>query len=128
EADIERSDCYFTNAVKHFKHEMRGKRRIHKRPNSYEIDRCRWWLDHEIALLQPKLIVALGGTAVGALLKRAGSITKLRGAIRDFSGYPGWVTVHPSYLLRIPDRTRSKEEFHRFVSDLRGAFEAASRI
>jgi DNA polymerase len=120
-AGIAREKCYVTNAVKHFKFEQRGKRRLHKRPNAGEIEACRWWLDREILAVQPKLIIALGATAASALLGKTATISRLRGHIQDFGDYPGWVTVHPSYLLRIPDRAAAQQEFHRFVGDLRAA-------
>jgi DNA polymerase len=119
EADIDRKRIYVTNAVKHFKFEPRGKRRLHKRPNADEIEACRWWLEHEIAALEPKLIVALGATAATALARRAVTISRLRGQEVEFFGYPGFVTVHPSYLLRILDRTEGEREYGRFVADLR---------
>src|SRR5262245_58073141 len=96
DAGIDRGRVYVTNAVKHFKFEQRGKRRLHKRPNAYEIERCRWWLDRELDLLKPQLAVALGATAARGLLSRPitiarvrGNFLKLRGAIEAF------VTVHP---------------------------------
>jgi len=119
DAEIDRKRIYVTNAVKHFKFEPRGKRRIHQRPNAQEIEACRWWLDHEIAAIEPKLIVALGATAASALSRRAVTISKLRGQPVEFDGYPGLVTVHPSYLLRILDRTEAAREYDRFVADLR---------
>jgi uracil-DNA glycosylase family protein len=119
DAGIDRKRLYVTNAVKHFKFEPRGKRRLHKRPNADEIDACRWWMEHEIAAIEPKLIVALGATAATALARRAVTITRLRGQIVEFYGYPGLVTVHPSYLLRIIDRSDAEKEYGRFVADLR---------
>jgi uracil-DNA glycosylase family protein len=119
DAGIDRKRVYVTNAVKHFKFEQRGKRRLHKRPNANEIDACRWWMEHEIAAIAPKLIVALGATAATALAHRAVTITKLRGQIVEFYGHSGFVTVHPSYLLRIIDRTDAEKEYDRFVADLR---------
>jgi Uracil DNA glycosylase superfamily len=90
------------HAVKHFKFEQRGKRRLHKRPNASEIDRCRWWLDQERALIRPKLVVALGATAVRGVLGRTVSIAKIRGEILSQEGGSRvLVTIHPSYLLRI---------------------------
>ena len=119
EASIDRKRVYVTNAVKHFKFEPRGKRRLHKRPNASEIDACRWWMEHEIATIAPKLIVALGVTAASALAGRAVTITKLRGRAVEFYGYPSFVTVHPSSLLRIIDRTDAAEQYERFIADLR---------
>jgi uracil-DNA glycosylase family protein len=118
DAGVDRKRVYVTNAVKHFKFEQRGKRRLHKRPNANEIDACRWWMEHEIATLAPKLIVALGATAATALACRSVTVTKLRGQVVDFDGHPGLVTVHPSYLLRIIDRDEAAREYDRFVADL----------
>jgi len=121
EAGIDRKDCYVTNAVKHFKYEIRGKKRLHQKPNSYEIDKCRWWLDREISLVRSGLIVALGATAAASLLGRSATISKLRGRPLTFSDHPGWVTVHPSYLLRIAGRDAAAREYEHFVADLRQA-------
>lgn len=119
EAGIARGEVYVTNAVKHFKFEPRGKWRLHKRPNANEVEACRWWLDREIAFVKPKVIVALGATAAQSLGGRAIAVTKLRGQKIDFRGRPGTVTVHPSYLLRIPDRASAEEERARFIDDLK---------
>src|SRR5882672_11253782 len=116
EAGIERGDVFITNAVKHFKFEQRGKRRLHKRPNAYEIDACRWWMENEIVAIEPRLIVALGATAASALARRSVTVTKLRGQPVEFYGRPGFVTIHPSYLLRILDRSDAKREYDRFVA------------
>ncbi|MET0372527.1 MAG: UdgX family uracil-DNA binding protein, partial [Sphingobium sp.] len=120
EAGIDRSKVYVTNAVKHFKFERRGKRRIHQTPVTSEIQACRWWLDQEIALLRPPVIVALGTSAARALLGKAVTIGRARGApIALEGGAEGWVTVHPSFLLRLPDEARRAEERARFVEELR---------
>jgi uracil-DNA glycosylase len=119
EAGIARSETFVTNAVKHFKHEMRGKRRLHKRPNAYEIERCRWWVDRERALVGPAVIVALGVTAAQSLLGRTVVIAALRGrphALPD--GTPVFVTIHPSYLLRIREEADRARAFRAFVADL----------
>jgi uracil-DNA glycosylase family 4 len=101
--------------------EPRGKRRLHKKPDAHEIEACRWWLDRELSFVRPRLTVALGVTAAGALMRRPVSIGRLRGqAIASESG-PLWITVHPSYLLRLPDETSRQREFVRFVLDLDGA-------
>ena len=118
EAGLDRDEVYVTNAVKHFKYEPRGKRRIHKKPNSSEVSACRWWLEREIATLRPKLIVALGGTAANALAQRSVSVTRERGPMA-FGALRGFVTVHPSFLLRLPTDQRKKEEYTNFVADLR---------
>ena len=104
EAGIDRSVTYVTNAVKHFKFEPRGKRRIHSKPNAGEIKACRWWIDHELKLIKPDVAVALGATAAQSLLGKAVPITRMRGEIvtRE-DGLRIFLTVHPSYLLRIPD-------------------------
>jgi uracil-DNA glycosylase len=119
EAGIARKETYVTNAVKHFKFEPRGKKRLHKRPDRSEIEACRWWLKGEIALIRPKLIVALGATAARALAGRAVTITRLRGTPVDLMGHKGFVTVHPSYLLRVPDAAARRLEYRKFVADLR---------
>jgi DNA polymerase len=109
---------YVTNAVKHFKFEPRGKRRIHQRPNAGEVTQCRWWLEREIGAIDPALIVALGATAAHALAGRAISVLRHRGPAR-FGGRDGFITVHPSFLLRLPDVKQKVEEYARFVDDLR---------
>ncbi|MGB3723802.1 MAG: UdgX family uracil-DNA binding protein [Pacificimonas sp.] len=120
EAGVERSAAYVTNAVKHFKYEQRGKRRIHSKPNAGEIAACNWWLEQERDLVQPKVTVALGASAARAMLGKVVTITKTRGAAIELpDGSEGWVTVHPSYLLRIPDEGKADEEYARFVEDLR---------
>jgi DNA polymerase len=126
EAGLARSTLYVTNAVKHFKYEPRGKRRIHQKPNTGEIQKCKWWLDREIEIVQPRLIVALGATAAQALSGHAVSVTKERGPTM-FGKKPGFITVHPSYLLRLPDAQKKAEEYARFVSDLRHSGQANDR-
>jgi uracil-DNA glycosylase family 4 len=109
-----------TNAVKHFKFEPRGKRRLHKKPNGPEIEACRWWLEKELTLVAPKLIVGLGGTALQSLLARPVKITELRGSFLEFGNAPPvFATVHPSYILRIPDPAARDAERARFVADLK---------
>jgi len=117
EAGLERDRLYLTNAVKHFKYEPRGKRRIHQRPNAGEVQSCKWWLNREIALVRPRLIVALGATAAGALSGRAVSVTKERGPML-FGEAQGFVMVHPSFLLRLPDDSAKEREYRNFVADL----------
>ena len=120
EAGLSRRQLYVTNAVKHFKYEPRGKRRIHQKPNLGEIEHCRWWLMREIEIVQPKLIVAMGATAVTALTGERGPLADLRGqAIAMTGGWTLLATVHPSYLLRIPDEGRRQAEWQRFLDDLR---------
>ena len=120
QAGIDRGQVYVTNAVKHFKFEPRGKRRIHKKPNHQEIERCRWWLDQELALIKPRLTVALGATAARALTGRDVTISRERGRLLQFgAGSSGLITVHPSFLLRLPDQAAQEQEYARFVADLR---------
>ena len=120
EARIDRSQAYVTNSVKHFKFEQRGKRRIHAKPDAPEIDACRWWLDGERGLLKPAVTVALGATAGRALTGKTVTISKTRGAPLFLAdGGECWITVHPSFLLRIPEPDRAEAEYVRFVEDLR---------
>jgi uracil-DNA glycosylase len=122
EAGIPRAEVFVTNAVKHFKHEMRGKRRLHKRPNAYEIERCKIWLDRERAIVKPAAIVALGVTAARSVLGRTVTITKTRGRPLPLgNGAVAFVTIHPSMLLRIEDAEDKKREYDYFVADLRQA-------
>jgi len=106
EVGIDRSKVYVTNAVKHFKYEQRGKRRLHQSPTAGEVKHYRWWLTRELDFVAPKLVVALGATAVLALTGKALPVTKVRGP-HELGGHKGFITVHPSYLLRIPDPTIS---------------------
>jgi uracil-DNA glycosylase family protein len=119
EAGIDRRDVYVTNAVKHFKWEPRGKRRIHKKPNSMEIAACRPWLDAEIEAVQPEVIVCLGATAAQALLGKQFRVTKSRGQIIEAEGKTMLATVHPSSILRAPDDETRRLEREKFVEDLR---------
>jgi DNA polymerase len=120
-AGINRADVYVTNAVKHFKFELRGKRRIHKKPNSVEITACKPWLDSEIAALQPDIIVCLGGTAAKAVLGRQIQVTRVRGQLlQSDNAAQVAVTVHPSSLLRAPDEQSRRAAMDQFVNDLCG--------
>lgn len=120
EAGIDRTKVYVTNAVKHFKWEPRGKRRIHKKPNAAEIAACRPWLDAEIAAIKPKVIVCLGATAAQALLDRDFRVTQRRGELLKSPLAPYvMATVHPSSILRAPDEQARHEEMRRFIADLR---------
>ena len=122
QAGIDRKRAYVTNAVKHFKFEQRGKRRIHARPNTGEIEACRWWVDQERAIVRPRLVIAMGATAARSLTGRSVTIGKERGrAVALQDGTPCWITVHPSYLLRLPAEADSDAEFARYVADLRSA-------
>lgn len=119
EAGVDRERIYVTNAVKHFKFEERGKRRIHARPRAAEITACRPWLEAEIEVLRPKLIVCLGATAAQSLMGHDLRVTRDRGKIVESPfGVQALATVHPSALLRSPDRDQMQEEYARFVSDL----------
>ncbi len=118
-AGIKRSEVYVTNAVKHFKFEPRGKRRIHKSPGRGEIEACRWWLERELALVKPEIVVALGATAAQAMLGRSVRILSERGTKHVHpAGFTVLVTVHPSYLLRLPNVEAKEREFAAFVRDL----------
>jgi DNA polymerase len=120
DAGIPRADAYVTNAVKHFKNEPRGKRRIHKKPNAAEIEQCRWWLEREIAIVRPALLVALGATAARTLLGRAARVQKERGRVEaGAEGLPVFITIHPSALLRIQDDGERHAEYRRFVADMK---------
>ncbi|MDB5640932.1 MAG: uracil-DNA glycosylase [Hyphomicrobiales bacterium] len=126
EAGIARDRAYVTNAVKHFKNEPRGKRRIHKSPNISEINACRWWLEQETALLKPRLAIALGASAVRSLTGESHAVTKVRGQVlaSPFAG-DVFVTVHPSYILRLREPEDREREFAAFVSDLTKARQLA---
>lgn len=120
EAGIDRKTVYVTNAVKHFKWEPRGKRRIHKKPNATEIAACRPWLDAEIAAVKPQTIVCLGATAAQALLGRQFKVTMHRGELLESElATHLMATVHPSSILRAPDDETRHREMRRFVEDLK---------
>jgi DNA polymerase len=120
DAGIERKQVFVTNAVKHFKFEPRGKRRLHKRPSAGEVDACRWWLDRERALVKPRVIVALGATAARGVLGRTVTISSVRGEVLDGADESRViVTIHPSYLLRLQDDASKEREYKGFVADLR---------
>jgi uracil-DNA glycosylase len=122
DAGIPREQTFVTNAVKHFKFEPRGKRRLHKKPNAYEIERCKWWNDQERALVQPDLIVALGATAARSLIGRVVTITTLRGEPLTLAdGTRLLVTIHPSALLRIREEAGKRAAYAEFVKDLKVA-------
>jgi DNA polymerase len=124
EAGLDRQRCYVTNAVKHFKFTPRGKRRLHSKPNAGEIRRCAWWLGAELNILQPKLIVTLGASALYAVLGPTAKLTPQRGHILHPTNRPPvLVTIHPSYLLRIRDEAERRRQRRDFVSDLHKAGE-----
>jgi DNA polymerase len=119
-AGIDRDRVYVTNAVKHFKWEPRGKRRIHKTPNRAEVAACSYWFDRELAIVSPKIVVALGGTAAKALLGPKVQVTKVRGQFLDWEREPlVTVTVHPSSILRSPDDVSRASAKAAFVTDLK---------
>jgi DNA polymerase len=120
EAGVDRGRVYVTNAVKHFKFEPRGKRRLHKRPNASEIKICRRWLSEEIELIHPRVIVALGATAVQGLAERAIPVQSNRGKVMDVAnGLRVFITIHPSALLRLQDDEERHSAYAGFVNDLR---------
>jgi uracil-DNA glycosylase len=126
EAGIDRKEVYVTNAVKHFKWEPRGKRRIHQKPNACEIAACRPWLEAELRLVKPKLLVCLGATAAQAIFGPSFRVTRERGKVLSSKFAPRVLaTVHPSSLLRQPDEQSREREYKRFVLDLRAALKAA---
>src|SRR3954471_19359484 len=115
-AGIDRKQVYVTNAVKHFKWEPRGKRRIHKKPNQLEITACRPWLEAEISVVQPEVIVCLGATAAQALLGKTFKVIQRRGEIMPYELGPRiTATVHPSSILRAPDEAKRHEEMTHFI-------------
>jgi len=119
-AGIDRSTVYVTNAVKHFKFVLRGKRRIHNKPDAGEISACRWWIEHERELIRPPVTVALGATAARSLIGKSVTISRVRETPLTLDdGSEVWVTVHPSYLLRMPDPERKRAERQLFVRDLK---------
>jgi uracil-DNA glycosylase family protein len=128
DAGIDRRRVYVTNVVKHFKWEPRGKRRIHAKPNAGEIGACRPWLETEIALVKPRVLVCLGATAAQALLGKTFKVSKQRGTIVASSLAPiVTATIHPSSILRAPDEEGRREEMRRFVEDLKKVAAMSSR-
>jgi uracil-DNA glycosylase family protein len=125
EAGIVRDEVYVTNAVKHFKFEPRGKRRIHRNPSAAETDACRWWLDLQLRRMHPRVLVLLGASAARAVLRRSVTIGRVRGRPIPVGNTSALVTVHPSYLLRMPDPAVKAKERSRFVADLRAALDVA---
>jgi DNA polymerase len=113
--------------VKHFKNEPRGKRRLHKKPDTSEIDACRWWLDNELDIVQPAVAVAMGTTAARGLMRKSMAINANRGRLIALRGFQALITVHPSYLLRLEEERDKRREFDFLVRDLRVAAEAARK-
>ncbi len=129
EAGINRNEVYVTNAVKHFKWEPRGKRRIHKKPNQLEINACRPWLEAEVSVIKPKVIVCLGATAAQSILGKSFKVTQQRGELIPHDLAPHVVaTVHPSSILRAPDEDKRHEEMAKFVEDLKQVAAALKNI
>ena len=126
-AGIPRTEAFVTNAVKHFKHETRGKRRLHKTPSAGEVSACRWWLDAERRLVRPKVVVAMGATAALGVFGQSTPIGANRGRALPLPDRShGVVTYHPSYMLRLPDEAAKKAAFGEFVKDLMFAWKLAS--
>ena len=129
EAGIPRAETYVTNAVKHFKFVLRGKRRVHQSPGADEISACRWWVEQERELIRPPLTVALGATAARSLFGKVMAIGKNRGVPHPLpDGAEGWITVHPSFLLRLPDQQARTLERARFIDDLKRIRDRAAEI
>src|SRR6266496_6152861 len=127
EAGIDRKEVYVTNVVKHFKWEPRGKRRIHQKPNSREIAACRPWLEAELRIVRPNLVVAMGATAAQAIFGPGFRVTRERGKVLSSKLAPRVLaTVHPASLLRQPDEESRQREYEHFVADLRAAVRAAN--
>ena len=128
EAGIDRKKVYVTNAVKHFKFVPRGKIRLHQKPTTPEIKACRQWYERELASIKPDLVVAMGATAAQSVFGKITPINKTRGHLIDLDdGIKALVTVHPSYLLRLPDEEAKAHEYQRFVDDLRLAAKLLKR-
>jgi uracil-DNA glycosylase family protein len=128
QAGIDRDKVYITGAVKHFKFVLRGKFRVHQKPNASEIRACRPWYERQLAAIQPDLVVAMGATAAQSVLGKITPINKNRGRLIDLDGgIKALVTVHPSYLLRLPDADAKAQEYQRFVDDLKIAAELLNK-
>jgi len=128
EAGIDRAQVYVTNAVKHFKFVWRGKRRLHQSPTAKEIDTCRFWLEGELEIVRPKVVLALGASAARGMLGKTVSITKARGQAHELpDGRELWVTAHPSYLLRLQDEPKREQE-RLFRADLAAVAERLAEL
>ena len=125
DAGIDRDTVFVTNAVK-LKFEPRGKRRLHKRPNVNEIERCHWWLDFERRIVKPAIVVALGATALRTISGRPLAINKIRGRVLPIEGGRMLATIHPSYILRIEDDADKRAQYRKFVADLKACAKAAA--
>ena len=129
EAGVDRTKVYVTNIVKHFKNEPRGKRRLHKKPNRYEVEVCKIWFDQELAMVRPQLVVAMGVTAASALAGKTVTLSRLRGQVIAFANagnQQGVVTIHPSSILRAPDEAGRRTAYAGLVKDLKLAVKAAT--
>ena len=129
EAGVDRTKVYVTNIVKHFKNEPRGKRRLHKKPNRYEVEVCKIWFDQELAMVRPQLVVAMGVTAASALAGKTVTLSRLRGQVVAFANagnQQGMVTIHPSSILRAPDEAGRRAAYAGLVKDLKRAVKAAT--
>jgi DNA polymerase len=128
-AGLDRHAIYVTNAVKHFKNEQRGKRRLHKRPNLDDVEKCRWWLDKELALVKPRLVIGLGALAAHALMGRKVILSRERGRLlRWADGSPGLATIHPSAVLCVPDDASRHSALLGLATDLRQAYLIAESL
>ncbi|MCW5737745.1 MAG: UdgX family uracil-DNA binding protein [Enhydrobacter sp.] len=126
DAGVDRTKVYVTNVVKHFKNEPRGKRRLHRKPNRSEVEVCKVWLDQEITIVRPQLVVAMGVTAASALVGEAVTLSRLRGNEIAFAdGQRGVVTIHPSSILRAPDEIGRRLAYAGLVKDLKLALTRA---
>src|SRR6185369_9630811 len=126
EAGLDRKKVYLTNAVKHFKNEPRGKKRLHKKPNRYEVEVCRVWLRREIEVVRPRLVLAMGVAAAVGLAGRSVVLARERGKVIEFTdGQRGMVTAHPSSILRMPDQKARHAAFAALVKDLKAAVKQA---
>lgn len=128
EAGIDRGQVYVTNAVKHFKFVWRGKRRLHQSPTAGEIDTCRFWLEGELDIVKPRIVLALGASAARGVLGKTVSITKARGTPHPLEdGRELWITAHPSYLLRLKDEPKEQQE-RLFRADLAAVAERLAEL
>jgi len=127
QAGIDREKLYVTNAVKHFKFVPRGKRRLHQKPNAGEVNACRWWIDNELKMIKPELVVAMGATAAQSLLGKAVPITRMRGqTVTREDGLKVFLTIHPSFILRIREKEEARAERGRFLKDMQAVAKLAS--
>lgn len=127
QAGIDREKLYVTNAVKHFKFVPRGKRRLHQKPNAGEVSACRWWIDNELKMIRPELVVPMGATAAQSLLGKAVPITRMRGqTVTREDGLKVFLTIHPSFILRIREKEEARAERGRFLKDMQAVAKLAA--